>query len=174
MKILIVCLPRTGSTSFLYKIGNQYSLKPMFEPFIKNIPSTYFFKKDDIVVKTAICQSPVDVNFVSISDWYADFCKHFDKVYLLSRKDLIKCAESLAYYLYYKDTTKFNFSYKTEYMWEKTPNYEETEQFVFNMHKDLEDLSKKIGVDIIYYEDIYKDSTKKLRKGNKTEPKNIV
>jgi len=175
MKVIIVCLPRTGSSQLLNNIATKYKIQPFYESFIENVPSTYFMNKDNFVLKTAICQAPVDVDFVSISDWYADFCKNFDEVILLSRRDLKQCSESLAYYLYHKETIKTNFTYKSEYFWEKTPNYDEIEKWVFEMDRDLKDLSQKIGKEIIYYEDIYAHSQdKRLRKGNKTEPKNII
>jgi hypothetical protein len=175
MKVIIICLPRTGSSQLLDTVASNYKIKPFFESFSKNIPSTYFIKKDNFVLKTVIHQSPVDVNFVSISDWYADFCKNFDEVILLSRRDLKQCSESLAYYMHHKDINKSAFNYDSEYFWEKTPNYNEMENYVFSMDNDLKDLSAKIGKEIIYYEDIYAESqNERLRKGNKTQPNNII
>ena len=54
MSILIIALPRTGSTSLLYRLAKEKGLKPLFEPFDGSNRVSYNNEKD-VVVKTIIC-----------------------------------------------------------------------------------------------------------------------
>jgi hypothetical protein len=165
MKILIISLPRTGSTSLLKKISIENNLKPIGEPFNNTNNNIEIYKNFDwntennFVVKTHI-------NHMSL-DFYIDFVKLFDKIILLSRLNLKECAESLAYAAHYKD-------YASEYKWHKTPNLEKNIQLVNSFSEKLIELSKLINVEISYYENIFDiNSTEKLRK-NDIKTKNII
>jgi hypothetical protein len=144
MKILIISLPRTGSTSLLAGLAKESGLQEINEPFedvnIKQYKDYDWQAAKKICVKTHIHHR--DIAF------YTGFVRHFERVILLSRKDLRECAESLAY-------AKFHQNYTENYDWVKTPNLIGEILLVQKMHEDLEMLAKQIGVGISYYEDLY-------------------
>jgi hypothetical protein len=165
MKILLITLPRTGSTSLLIKTTNEYKLTQISEPFneingnLEKYKDYDWENEKDICVKTHINHK--DVTF------YLEFIKFFDKVVLLSRRDLSACAESLAYANYFKNFTE-------KYEWISTPNLNENVKLVKEFNEKLEKLSKLINTKILYYEDLFDlESEKKLRK-NDFKRKNII
>ena len=165
MKVLLITLPRTGSTSLLKTISKEQRLNSISEPF-NNVNGNLEKYKDydwkntnDICVKTHINHK--DVTF------YLEFIKFFDKVILLCRKDLNACAESLSYANHYQNFTE-------KYEWIKTPNLNNNIKLVNEFNKELEKLSKLINIDILYYEDLFNlESEDKLRK-NDIKRKNII
>jgi hypothetical protein len=164
MKILIVSLPRTGSSSLLNKIANEENLIRISEPFDmtrKKIIEKEF--PENCVVKSIIKQHPIDV--VDIVSFYVDLSKKFDKIILLSRKDLKSCWESLSFFTYYENT---GFKSNMEYFWEETPHLKYSKNYVIECDELIKKLSMKLKIDIIYYEDIFDLNSKdRLRKGDK-------
>jgi hypothetical protein len=165
MKILLITLPRTGSTSLLKKISEEEKLIPIAEPFnpingnLKEYENFDWVGVDNICVKTHINHN--DPQF------YLNFVKLFDKVILLSRKDLKACAESLSYANHFN-----NFSEK--YVWLTTPNLTDTIKLVKKFDEDLISLSKLINTKILYYEDLFDiNSENKLRR-NDIKRKSII
>jgi hypothetical protein len=165
VKILLITLPRTGSTSLLKKISEEKNLTSISEPFnsingnLKKYEDFDWINTDNMCVKTHINHK--DLQF------YVNFVKLFNKVILLSRKDLKSCAESLSYANYFN-----NFSEK--YTWTITPNLTDNIKLVKGFDKDLQKLSKLIDTDILYYEDLFDiNSENKLRK-NEHRRKNII
>jgi len=166
MRILVISLPRTGSTSFSKDLSIKNNLSFVFEPFapqakqfnkLKNFDVDY--NKKNVVVKTLV-NDEYDIN------WFINLSKEFDKVYLLSRKDLVKCIESWAY-LTHKRSELSDFDFETEYYWEKTPNYDESERQILRWSKKLESIATELKEEILYYEDIFGHNNNKLRKGDK-------
>ena len=165
MKVLLITLPRTGSTSLLKKISKEQKLNSIGETF-NNVNGNLEKYKDydwkninDICVKTHINHK--DVTF------YLKFIKFFDEVILLSRKDLNACAESLSYANYFQNFTE-------KYEWIKTPNFNENIKLVKEFNEELEKLSKLTNIKISYYEDLFdSESEYKLRK-NDIKRKNLI
>jgi hypothetical protein len=165
MKVLLITLPRTGSTSLLKNLSEQYNLKVISEPFnnvngnLKKYKNFDWINIDNICVKTHI-------NHKSVR-FYLEFIKFFDEVILLSRKDLNACAESLSYANYFKNFTE-------KYEWINTPNLNENIKLVKEFNKNLSKLSKLTNIKISYYEDLFNSESKdKLRK-NDFKRKNII
>ena len=165
MKILLITLPRTGSTSLLKKISEEQNLNSISEPFndVNNNLEKYknynWENINNICVKTHINHK--DVKF------YLDFVKFFDEVILLSRKDSNACAESLSYANYFQNFTE-------KYDWINTPNLNENIKLVKEFTKELEKLSKLTNIKISYYEDLFDvNSQNKLRK-NDVKRKNLI
>lgn len=163
MKILIISLPRTGSSSLLYKLANEYKLKPIFEPFHDGTNTyrdqVYNVNEDDVIVKTIIFHHKNNL----------DLCKEFDKIILLTRKDLIACSESYAYFV--KNVGK-NFKSYYEYVYENVNEFEFKKacDFIKKCNDDLNILSEKLNTPLTYYEDIFnKDSDERLRKFKKSK-----
>ena len=73
MKILIIALPRTGSSSLLIKYGIQYKLKQIFEPFCPITNMEYDLNQDNIIVKTMMYHKPNDVD--NVIDGYIKLSK---------------------------------------------------------------------------------------------------
>jgi len=164
MRILIISLPRSGSTELTKKYSKKYNLKIITEPYNSENKKMYnnWENENNIVVKTIINQSPDYVD--DYIKYWTEISKQYDEVILLSRKNLKECAESLSYLLYNK---KNNFNATQEYNWKLTPNYNDTYNFVIKISKDLILLSELINKKIVYYEDLYDLSSKnRLRKIN--------
>lgn len=171
MRILIVSLPRTGSTSLLKKISTEKNLTPIFEPFAPNNNKIENFKtkyegEDDVVIKTLITEVPN--NNQNKVEWFVNFSLDFDKVILLTRKDLSECAKSWAYLTYQREYSKPNFNAYSEYYWEPTPNYEMVKKQITKWDLELREISKKLNMELTFYEDIFDlNSEERLRKGDK-------
>ena len=167
MKVLIISLPRCGSTSLMNKISEERNLKLYMEPFSmdKIHPSyDYWDDKTDVVIKTLIGQPRIN----DLVSFYSEFSKKFDEIILLSRRDLTAVCESLAYL---KWNISNGFKLDDVYHWEETPNLNETHIMVKNLNYDIHALSKKINVPITYYEDIYDINSKdRLRKNKRVKP----
>lgn len=170
MKILVLSLPRTGSTTFAKNLAKENNISFVFEPFapnaellnrIKNFELDY--TKDNIVVKTLI-NNQYDV------DWYVEFSKGFNQTYLLSRRNLKQCIDSWAYLNYNRDKIDF----ESEYFWEMTPNWDESYHQIYDWNDKLINLSNKINIPIIYYEDIFDINKNRLRKGDTKLNRKIV
>jgi hypothetical protein len=158
VKILLITLPRTGSTSLLKKIGEEQNLISINEPFNNvngNLEKYKYYNwenANNICVKTHINHK--DVTF------YLKFIKFFNEVILLSRKDLNALAESLSYANYFQNFTE-------KYKWIKTPNLNENIKLVKEFNEELEKLSKLTNIKISYYEDLFNlESEDKLRKND--------
>ena len=165
MKILLITLPRTGSTSLLKKIAEEQNLILISEPFnningnLEKYKNYNWENINDICVKTHINHK--DVTF------YLEFVKFFDEVILLSRKDLNACAESLSYANHFQNFTE-------KYKWIKTPNLNENIKLVKEFNEELEKLSKLTNIKISYYEELFdSESEDKLRK-NDIKRENLI
>jgi hypothetical protein len=174
MNILIISLPRTGSTELGKDISIKHKLKYECEPFnggnrLLNHPDL-----NNIVLKTILFHLPSYVNESNRINWLIELSKNFNEVILLSRRNLIACAESWAYLQYYEKQKSFKAD--TPYLWERTPNFDEEFEFIQKCNSELEYISQKLNISITYYEDIYnKNDSNKLRKGNRFDySKNII
>jgi hypothetical protein len=166
MRILIISLPRTGSTSLLRSISDSKKLKEVFEPFDGTDRFTYNDRMDNIVVKTIVLfQKPTNV--LDYNEWILEFSKKFDEVILLSRRNLIECAESHAYAVFNR---KKGFTSNMQYIWSETPNFDRCYSDIVKWDDTLKIISAKLDIPITYYEDIYDlNSENRLRKGNRNE-----
>jgi hypothetical protein len=168
MSILIIALPRTGSSELGRRLSTYNKFKYEFEPFNPSVglPPLTDFKK--IVLKTIIFHLPYYVNEENRINWLIELTKNFDEVVLLSRKNLVDCAESWSY-LMHKEKEK-SFKSNQPYLWEKTPNYDKEYGNIIKWNEELTFISNKLNIPITYYEDIYNsDENGKLRKGNLTD-----
>jgi hypothetical protein len=119
----------------------------------------------NVVLKTIIFHTPYYVNETDRINWLIELTRKFDEIILLTRRNLIDCAESWSY-LMWKEKEK-SFKSNQPYLWEKTPNYEEELKNIIKWNKELELISNIINIPLTYYEDIYNlNDYGKLRKGN--------
>ena len=158
MKILIIALGRTGSTSLLFKLAEEHKLTVIMEPQKKN---EYREDEDNIIIKTLLWQVPEGENEYT---WFRKLIPKFDKVVLLTRKDLKSLTESLSFYRHRKNSGFFS---NIPYLWEKTSNYDEIECMVNEYNKKLFELGNEMNIEISYYEDLFDlNSKERLRLGN--------
>jgi hypothetical protein len=170
MKILIISLPRSGSTSLMFKMAEEKKLKPICEPFDNRHKEPIKPYNDGCVIKTIVRQYPKTVT--DPIKWYANLSQEFDETILLSRKDLIACTESLAYLEHFKMQ---GFQPNQDYFWKKTPNYKMSEFHINDCSNKINKLSEILNIPIIFYEDIFDiSSEKRHRKGNKEIPKELI
>jgi hypothetical protein len=170
MKILIISLPRSGSTSLMFKIAEEKKLKPISEPFDNRHKEPVKPYDDGFVIKTIVRQYPKTVT--DPIEWYVKLSKEFDETILLSRRDLKSCTESLAYLNYFKME---GFQSNQDYFWKETPNYKMSEFYVNDCNDKINQLSEILNMPVIYYEDIFDvNSENRLRKGNKGTPKELI
>ena len=149
MKILIISLPRTGSSSLSYDLAIKHNLKEVFEPFDKFAKDVYCLDENNIVLKTLI--------FHKSNSFYCELVKEFDTVILLSRRDLNAITESWSYL---KHNQKENgFMSLEKYQWEETPNLQKEKENVIKWNNDMNELSKLLNIDITYYEDIFDENS---------------
>lgn len=163
MSILIIALPRTGSTSLLYSLSERRNLKPLFEPF-DGTDRVIYNKQKDVVVKTIICHHPDNYELI----------KDFDEVFLLTRKNIVECVESHAYQTYY--SKQKNYDSNKAYVYDNVPLdvYEQCYNDIVKWNKELKELSENLNLPIIYYENIHNPLGKdRLRKGNRDKNKII-
>jgi hypothetical protein len=174
MNILIISLPRTGSTELGKDISNKHKLKYECEPF--NGGNRLFNNSDlnNVVLKTILFHLPIYVEESNRINWLIELSQNFNEVILLSRQNLIACAESWAYLIY--NEGKRSFKANEPYLWEKTPNYNTEFQFIQKCNSELLYISEKLNIPLTYYEDIYDEThSNRLRKGNRFDyPKNII
>jgi len=166
MKVLIVSLPRCGSTSLMNRIASNDNLESYMEPFSidrEHPPYGYWDTINNVVVKTLIGQPQLN----DLVSFYTKFSEKFDKVILLSRRDLLSVSESFAYLTW---NIENGISFDTEYIWTPTPNLNDTYLLINKLNDDILKLSKKINIPITYYEDIFNtNSNDRLRKNKKVK-----
>jgi hypothetical protein len=163
MSILIIALPRTGSSELGRRLSTYNKFKYEFEPFNPSVglPPLTDFKK--IVLKTIIFHLPYYIKEENRINWLIELTKNFDEVVLLSRKNLTDCAESWSYLMYKEKSFKSN----QPYLWEKTPNYNEEHLNIIKWNEELTFISNELNIPITYYEDIFNpNDNDRLRKGN--------
>jgi hypothetical protein len=144
------------------RYANQYNLEMIGEPFhnkqIEKYKDFDWEKNDNFIMKTIIDQLPFNETD-TLNFWY-QFHQIFDQTILLSRRDLVSCAESLAFASYY-DNEGYWFK---KYSWVETPNLDIIHNYVIFLNDMMNKLKNKLNKNIIYYEEIFdQDSPERLR-----------
>jgi hypothetical protein len=174
MKILIIALPRTGSSSLGEIMAKKHNIKKyLFEPFNPKNNRKYNSNENNIVVKTLVFQIRNEIKEEDRINWLINLTKEFDEVILLSRKDLKACGESWSYLNYNHHIKKFMFY--ENYVWQTNPHDKWYYEQILSYHKDLEFISKSINIPLTYYEDIFDiNGEGRLRKGNNPTNKSLI
>lgn len=168
MSILIIALPRTGSTELGKRLSLENKLNYVFEPYNPRTKLSYDMNTQNKVVKTVIFHKPTSIEVKNKLNWLMDLTTKFNRTILLSRKDLVACAESWSFYNH--NVKKNNFSHNVSYYWEKTSNYDEDYNKIMIWNDEINYLSKELNIPITYYEDIFDvNDANRLRKGNKNK-----
>jgi hypothetical protein len=152
MSILIIALPRTGSTSLLYKLSKENRLTPLFEPF-DNSGRVQYNGEKNVVLKTIICHHPNNLELIST----------FDRVILLNRRNLKELIESHSYQTYF---SKKGYNSNNGYVYKEPPQeiINLCTSDILNWNEEINRLSEITKIPITYYEDIFdSDSPDRLR-----------
>ena len=144
MKVLIVALPRTGSTNLMDKIARENNLSAIFEPFDSRKSYLYSSTLDNVVVKTIVEQHPNNL----------DLCKDFKEIILLSRRNFTEHLESVAF-LYHNIPKGYHNN--THYTYSTPPQsvIDFAHKRINEMNTELEKLSEQLNIPIQYYEDLF-------------------
>ncbi len=157
MRILIIALPRTGSTSLLNKLAKERRLKPIFEPF-DGTNRTKYNGENNVVLKTIICHHSNNI----------ELSREFDEVILLSRKNLLECAESHSFQTHF--SKKKNYNSNDPYFYEEVPSdvFELCYSDIIKWNDEINELSNKLNTPVTYYEDLFNpNDIGRLRKGDR-------
>lgn len=164
MKILLISLPRTGSTSITsYFNESNKNFKTFSEPFNINGKLGYYtyknvIKYSNIFVKHMLVQKPPGLKDLTTKEQFKRFYKDFDKIVFLDRKNLTEQVESLSTALVTKVWhTKYVYSEQqhSEYIKEQTKTLK-------YWKKKMISLSNEYDCKIFYYEDIFYNKEKML------------
>jgi hypothetical protein len=154
VKILIVGIPRSGTTSVYNSIKSQYSELPSFyEPwFWRKNEKVDIDSYKDLLIKTLIYQKPNPIlkrgyQLIDCLDFYREIVPKFDKVILLSRRNLNEAAVSYDYAFKSKN-------WQTEYSTDSLPK-----QWTIHMYEvisnRIEVLGNEFNLKVWYYEDLF-------------------
>ena len=173
MKILILGISRSGTTSLKQAISNQNYFS-IGEPFNQGLedgrthlyPIKDFDMYDNVVVKSLALQKPKNIDYELI-EFQLKFIKDFDKTILLDRRDRKEHNESFLH-LYWRLETKQPTMQKWDSdiipkkyreLFEKDNRY-----FDLDLQKSqINEISRITNIPITYYEDLYgKDRNKSL------------
>jgi hypothetical protein len=148
MKILIISLPRTGSTSLLYKIAKDRNLKPFFEPF-DGTNRVIYNNENNSVVKTIISHHSNNLELIN----------RFDEVILLNRRNLKELIESHSYQTYFSKT---GYNSNNPYVYKQPPQeiINLCTSDILNWNEEINYISDVTKIPIIYYEDIFDNNSK--------------
>lgn len=163
MKKLLLCLPRTGSTSLFTQMVADEKAIGVFNPLDgTGRASIPWDRKETIIVKQNIIYPSEIRDIKEKSKMYIEWASQFDEIRYLSRQDLQAHAESFAYmdnnndyYQYQK--TKEGFLSNQKYIYKPV----EQEQFdwaavLLQEHDQiLRRVAAKLGGEIEYYEDLF-------------------
>jgi hypothetical protein len=162
MKILIIATPRSGSTTLTNVIAGILKYTRYHEPYNFAHPSlaSQRYPKElpsNVVVKTMFNQLPQNItkDIESSHNFYDKEIQKFDKVIILSRKDIISAYES------------FNFRAKKDPFgnWHSSYTYEEVD-FDTTLFKEyliwtnnIMEFAIRNNLPITWYENLFSEST---------------
>lgn len=149
MKILIIALPRTGSTSLLYKLAKDTKLKPIFEPFDGSGREIYNNNDDNVIVKTIVPHHTNNLQLIN----------EFNQIILLNRRNFAEHLESHSYQTYFKN---FGYNSNNKYIYKKPPTeiIDICKNDLTKWSDELKYISEKININISYYEDLFDSKSK--------------
>lgn len=181
MSVLIITTPRTGSTVLTKALAYSLKYRPVFEPLNpiwaegseRGIlpPETNYSDIDfdsidhnsKYVVKCMTYQLPDDTNTL---DYFIEFSKKFKHVIILDRKNIEEQSKS---YAIAAERTKtegrnhFGSPYSSDYPIDKEAINNRLQSLI-NEKPKLELLELELGVNRVWYEDLYSDVRRKRKK----------
>lgn len=157
MKVLMICVPRTGSNSLIKALSKGLNIPHLSIPDSFNITHHKAFI-DSILNKNEIIFRMSPIHNVSYD--LLSFTSFFDEVVLLSRKNEENHYKSIVNLYYREHVAKL--STRTSYVYEDIPSstLEEIKKVVdwediVNQKLEIENLGMLLNESILYYEDMY-------------------
>jgi hypothetical protein len=161
MKILILSLPRVGSTSFATSLSNTLNI-----PLV-NIPDSYTYKENGHLITKMLSKENIILR-VSPSEETGyellDFIDKFNYIVFLSRRDNDEHYKSFVnlYYKLYIKQSGYHDKYNVTEIPQKYYNQLIDEfgwKAILENKKKLEKVSNITNIPILYYEDLYYNQT---------------
>ena len=162
MKILIIATPRSGSTRLTNTLASMLNYIAYQEPYNfyhPSLASKTFPKQlpDNVITKTIFSQLPHGSS--DSFEFYKKEISRYDKVIILSRKDIQAAYESFNH----------NITNNPKGNWHSTYIYEDL-NFDTNLFKnylnwvnDIIEFSLNLNIDITWYEDLYFGDQKNVK-----------
>jgi hypothetical protein len=167
MKILLIAIPRSGSTTLMKTISSTLKLSKVNEPFNEGLWENV--KYDNVPENNVIVKSLVDIDVPNIINFYKKYSKLFDKIILLSRKNTEELIESYAFqewnrkYLNGKVINHGKWQQKYNYVQEgDLDNWTNWTNQMLKNKNDLEIISNELNIEIDWYEDLYCGDEEKI------------
>ena len=161
MKIALISLPRTGSTSIsrYYKRINK-DVVVIDEPFnlVVNNPTILYnnlIKNNNLFIKTMYGDNPLEFKNMSAKEFVLKLINDFDLVVFLTRRNIKEHTES---YVQALQTSKWASSYV--YDCKFNTFYDEAEGKLNKLNLELIQTCNELNKPLYFYEDLY-DSLKK-------------
>jgi hypothetical protein len=150
--ILILAVPRSGSSNLLHSIAAAYNFEQVFEPKPWHLHKNKWKIKDNQVAK--VISFPYKIKF---PNFYKEIINSYDKTILLSRYGVKEQIESLAVLKHNTiDSRNVNRKWSEDELKEVSSNeMRDVENLVMNNRKTIEEISKEFNLPINYYEDVY-------------------
>ena len=166
MKVLIIAMPRCGSTTLMKGLSKLYNCPYITEPWTENrIPSKLPFSftlPDKVVVKSMAVHSPDDYKLGSLSA-HIELAKNFDHTVLLGRLEKKAQIESFSHAVEnFTDSaqwhSKYRFTNNTN-----TTKYEVYSELYDKSIELLTILSNSLNIPITWYEHLYSNVEEKVK-----------
>ena len=177
MKILIIGIPRSGTTSLMKGIGKILNLKVISEPFAlhsKEPKLKNFTLPENVVVKTMATHLPKDYKGTCIN-FNVEFSKKFDHVILLSRANKKEQMESMYNVIDSDENTSRNL-WHSHYTMDKEIPIEQQQiwaETYDRWNNSLQSISTLLKKPIIWYEKLYSGNKNSVLQCIKELPKDI-
>ena len=154
-RLFILHLNRSGGTRLSQSLSEVLKLKHYPSPFrdvIRNHPQefSFYFNNPCLLQERIINET---------EERLRELMEGFNKVILLTRRDLKGAIESWAYVSYFRRNRDVYFqSHTSKYIWKRTPNYERIEQLLTDADQTLKRIALDYNIPITYYEDLFYNS----------------
>ena len=153
MKVIIISLPRTGSTTLMKALGTVFNLETVNEPYYDKNPEAQVYpikQKNYFIEKSHINHKPSNIDKSSF-DFFCDYYKEFDNVILLGRNDLDAMTES---FIQGRNTNNFHDPYSIP-KGKKFKNFNKYRERAEHWMNTVEKFSQTNNIPITWYEDLY-------------------
>ena len=160
MKVLVIAAARSGGFYFIKELSKNHDLKLYHEP----MDLSYVDLTEDVVVKVLVHRP-----FGYDVDRIVEYLGKYDHVFLLDRRDKTDHLRSIYnLYEYVGDMGK-------RYVWDDSMIIDEERVNHYNRWVEkqtncIEEVSKRTSIPIIYYEDLYYNTSEIDLRGLKFEP----
>jgi hypothetical protein len=161
MKIAVISLPRTGSTSIsrYYKNTNK-DVIVIDEPFnlVVNNPTILYddlIKNNNLFIKTMYGDNPLEFENMSAKEFVLKLIDDFDLVLFLTRRNIKEHTES---YVQASQTSKWASSYVYNSKFDIL--YNEVEDKLNSLNLEMIQTCNELNKSLYFYEDLYNQFSK--------------